>query len=220
MTNSRKRFLALACVIALQMMYIPTNRALTGGYLFKTPLDAFIPVVPAWVVPYDMWLPFWMCCYFWAAWKMEDRLYRAFIVASLLTISIAMSCFILFPTYIERPQLVGNDWATQLLRFTYSNDGVYNAFPSGHVYITTLIMLFFSRWYPRQRPYWVSILVIISLATLFTGQHYLPDPIGGFVLAWAAYRIGLWTVERVYPLQPARRSSRRRTANSRVGNAN
>jgi hypothetical protein len=32
------------------------------------------------------------------------------------------------------------------------------------------------------------------LATLFTHQHYLPDPIGGLALAWFGYRMGLWCV--------------------------
>ena len=39
-----------------------------------------------------------------------------------------------------------------------------------------------------------ATVVVIVLATLFTHQHYLPDPIGGLLLAWLGYRIGLWCV--------------------------
>jgi membrane-associated phospholipid phosphatase len=68
---------------------------------------------------------------------------------------------------------------------------MYNAFPSGHVYITTLIALFWSRWFPQWRWFWGATVIVICLATLFTGQHYLPDPIGGLILAWVGYQIGL-----------------------------
>lgn len=79
----------------------------------------------------------------------------------------------------------------------YVNDRVYNAFPSGHVYITTLIGLFWAQWFPRHRWWWRAIIVVIAFSTLFTHQHYLPDPVGGMLLAWAGYRFGLWWVD--YP---------------------
>jgi hypothetical protein len=50
--------------------------------------------------------------------------------------------------------------------------------------------------------------VIVVLATLFTHQHYLPDPIGGLALAWFGYRIGLWCVDdRNAVRQPMARNS-------------
>ena len=97
----------------------------------------------------------------------------------------------MFPTYVIRPALSETDWATQLLNWIYTNDYMYNAFHSGHVYITTLIALFWSRWFPRWRWLWASTVVVVALATLFTGQHYLPDPVGGLLLAWLGYHIGL-----------------------------
>jgi membrane-associated phospholipid phosphatase len=70
--------------------------------------------------------------------------------------------------------------------------GRYDAFPSGHIYITTLLALFFSRWYPRQKLLWFLILVIVSFSTLFTGQHYILDVIGGYAVAFSGYHFGLW----------------------------
>ncbi len=76
-----------------------------------------------------------------------------------------------------------------MLRWVYSNDKAYNAFPSGHVYFTTLIALFWARWYPRWRWVWAGSVVVVGLATLFTHQHYLLDPVGGLTLAWIGYRL-------------------------------
>jgi len=41
---------------------------------------------------------------------------------------------------------------------------------------------------------WIVTVLVIVLATLFTHQHYLPDLMGGLVLAWFGYRVGLWCV--------------------------
>ena len=120
--------------------------------------------------------------------------FEAFFIASTLVSVSALTIFTVFPTYVVRPFLSGTDLSTQLLNWIYSRDYMYNAFPSGHVYITTLIALFWSRWFPRWRWLWAATVVMVALATLFTHQHYLPDPIGGLVLAWFGYRIGLWCV--------------------------
>jgi membrane-associated phospholipid phosphatase len=69
--------------------------------------------------------------------------------------------------------------------------GRYDAFSSGHVYITTLLTLYLSRWHPRQRILWVLILVIASLSTLFTGRHYVLDVFGGYAVAFIGYQVGL-----------------------------
>ncbi len=38
--------------------------------------------------------------------------------------------------------------------------------------------------------------IVVTLSTLFTGQHNLPDPIGGIIWAFAGYRFGWWWVKR------------------------
>ena len=140
---------------------------------------------------------------------MEEHLYEAFFIASAFVSVAAMTIFTLFPTYVDRPSLSAGDWPTQILSLIYSKDYAYNAFPSGHVYVTALIALFWSRWYPKWRWLWTSTVVIIVLATLFTHQHYLPDPMGGLALAWFGYRIGLWCVADNY-------SNRRQMLESKV----
>jgi membrane-associated phospholipid phosphatase len=82
------------------------------------------------------------------------------------------------------------------LRTVYANDGSYDAAPSGHVYMTTLLALFYSLWYPRQKWIWMSILVIVCLSTLFTGQHYILDVVTGLALGIVGYYAGFWIVEK------------------------
>jgi len=185
-----KRILFLVLVCGIQMIYVPTSFRTTGGIEPKLSIDIF-PVWPIWIVPYMLCYPLWLFSSLWAMLKMEDRLFRALVIACLLMFAVANATFIFFPTYVRQMTFQGNDIFTLLLRMVHENWGRYSAFPSGHVYITTLLVLFFSRWYPRQRFLWILILIVISFSTLFTGQHYLLDVLGGYGIAFAGYHFGL-----------------------------
>lgn len=187
--SKRIIFFLVACCI--QMIYIPTSSRVTGGIEPKLTIDTF-PIYPVWVVPYVLCYPLWFAGVMWVIMKMEDRLFRSFIAACIFTFALGTTIFVFFPTYVPSATLIGNDIFTNLLRFLHQDWGRYDAFPSGHIYITTLLMLYYNRWYPRQILVWILLVVIISLSTLFTGQHYFLDVIGGYAVAFAGYHFGLW----------------------------
>ena len=188
-----KRVLWIALIWAVQLLYLPTSEMLTGGIEPKLPIDIF-PIWPVWVVPYVLCYLLWAAGFAWAAFKMNDRMFRLFTVAYLVTCSVSIAIFVLFPTYVPPAQLQGNDLFTSLLRFFHEDTGRYDALPSGHIYISTLLVLFYSLWYPRYKTLWISILVIVSLSTLFTAQHYILDILAGLLVAGLGYFVGLkWT---------------------------
>jgi hypothetical protein len=191
------RLRMIVLVAGVASLYFPLNRTLTGGFNLSTPLDAWIPLWPVWVVPYLLCLPAWAGGLIWAAWKMDERLFRSFVSAGLFVLLSATFFYYVFPTYVRRPTVTGNSWAVQLLELVYHNDKAYNAFPSGHVYQTALLSLFYNRLYPCHQWFWISIVVIVALSTLFTHQHNLTDPFGGLAIAWLGYRFGLY----LYPLK-------------------
>lgn len=195
------RFLLLLIAIGIQMIYIPTSNRLTGGIEPKLPIDIF-PTWHIWVLPYVLCYPLWIAGVLWATLRMEDRLFRSFITAVLLTFSLAMLIFIFFPTYVPALTFPAQqqDILTHILRHLHEIDGRYDAFPSGHVYITVLLALFYNAWYPRYKFYWILIPVTVALSTLFTHQHYIVDVIGGLVVALIGYHIGMrWM--RFSPIQ-------------------
>lgn len=191
MINLTKRLALLLAACAIQAIYVPTSLSLTGGIAPRLPLDIF-PIWPVWVIPYLLCFPLWVFAGLWAVWKMDDHLYRALINACFFTFSISIAIFFLFPTYVERIPLTGSGFFTKTLLWVYETGGNYDALPSGHIYITTLLALFYAAWMPPQRLAWIVILVIVSLSTLFTGQHYLLDLLGGYLVAWIGYHFGLW----------------------------
>lgn len=187
----------LVVLFLAQLLYFPINRGVQGGVILATPWDAQIPLWPIWSLPYLLSLVWWGIAFFWAAWKMETKLYRAFIIGTLSVILFSYLIYLLYPTYIERPMIKGRGWTTDIIRFIYSQDRVYNAFPSGHTYTTVLISLFWSRWFPKKRWLWILIAIIVLVSTLFTGQHNLPDLLSGALLAWAGYHFGLWCSNQI-----------------------
>jgi membrane-associated phospholipid phosphatase len=179
---------------AVASLYFPLNHTLTGGFNLSTPFDSWVPLWPVWVIPYLLCLPFWLVGLAWAAWKMDDRLFRAFVSSVLFVLLSATCIYFFFPTYVQRPAVSNNGWTAQLLEIVYRNDGTYNAFPSGHVYQTSLFCLFYNHLYPKHSWFWGGIVVVVVLSTLFTHQHYLVDPLGGLGIAWLGYRFGMYMV--------------------------
>lgn len=189
------------------MLYIPTSNRIAGGIEPRLSIDTF-PVYAVWVVPYVLCYALWLAGFIWITLKMEDEFFRSFLAACFFTFSLGAATFVFFPTYVRSTVLHGNDIFTSLLRFIHESWGRYDAFPSGHVYITALLTLFFNRAYPRQILLWTAILVVVSLSTLFTGQHYFLDVLGGYVVALAGYLFGLWWTRSQAVRSPEKNTSR------------
>lgn len=186
------RVLLIVLVWCVQMFYIPTSNRHFGGIEPKLPIDHF-PVWPIWVIPYVACYALWLAGAIWAVFRMDDDLFRSMVAAFLLTCTVSVSIYIFFPTYVPAETIKGHDLFASLLRFIHQNGGRYNAFPSGHVYITTLLALFYNRWYPRYKAWWILIPTIVGLSTLFTHQHFVVDIVGGVVVALLGFHFGmLW----------------------------
>ena len=191
------RFIGLIAIFCLQLAYFPLNRLLDGGYLLRMPWDDLVPFWPAWSIPYLLSIFWWSACFLWAALKMDMPIYKTLIVSTVFMLLSSYTVYILFPTYVERPNVESVGWQFDLIRYIFANDHVNNAFPSGHTYNTMLITLFWWNWHPSLRWLWVLISIIIILSTLFTGQHNLVDPLGGILWASLSFQFGKWWVATV-----------------------
>ena len=188
----KKRLILILLIIGAQCLYTLTNRVMHGGWLPKTFLDNYIPLWPVWVVPYVLVDVIWIIFSLIAAWKMEERLFRVYVIASLAIIIPSMFIFVLFPTYVERPVVPGTDWASSLLRLLYWSDHANNALPSGHMYFAILLAYFVTRWKPRLLWFAVLMVIMVICSTLFTRQHYVLDLVAGAFIAAAGITFGMW----------------------------
>jgi len=191
-----QRVVWLVILLGIHALYVPINRTIQGGWLLRIPWDAYIPFWPMWAIPYLASISWWFASYIWAMIKMDWRRYRAFMISMSFTLLTSYLVYIFFPTYIERPIVDSIGWQYELIESIFDNDRVNNAFPSGHTYTTMLIVFYWWNWKPRLRWLWTLIAITIVLSTLFTGQHYLLDPVGGIIWAWLGYHAGNWWVKR------------------------
>jgi membrane-associated phospholipid phosphatase len=76
----------------------------------------------------------------------------------------------------------GSDVLSALLRTVYASDQPYNAFPSLHVGLATVIALHWL-WSGRRFRVWIAAWCgVIAFSTVFVHQHYLADGVGGLVV--------------------------------------
>jgi len=185
--QTRKRLAILAALLTLLTLYFPINQNVTGGITPDLPIDAFIPLWPIWAVPYLLTLPCWIGALVWGALKMDYPRWRRFSLCLGITIVISYTFFIIYPTYVVRPEIMAQDFFSQLVVWIYGGDQVNNALPSGHTYTTLIIAIFWSQWLPKLKPLWIGITVLVLLSTLFTKQHYLLDLLAAAVLVAVTY---------------------------------
>jgi membrane-associated phospholipid phosphatase len=199
LTPAQRRILFLT-LLAVLSLYLAINRLMSwqgDGTTVEIWLDQYVPFWPIWGVPYVLSILWWGVAALWAYLKMEDSLYVAFITGWISACLIGYAIFIFYPNYMVRPQVPSTGWAEWLIRFIYANDRTYNAFPSQHLWDTVIISLIWSRWKPKWRWLLWSLTLIVAMSTLFTGQHWIMDVIGGTLLAVVGYFIGLTVATRL-----------------------
>ncbi|MEM9182113.1 MAG: phosphatase PAP2 family protein [Pseudomonadota bacterium] len=160
----------------------------------KLAVDAWIPLVPAWVLVYGT-------VYFYLILvpllviqpaDLVERTVRAYLTVWLLS----FTGFLLFPTIAPRPEdFEGTGFAAWGLEFLYQADPPHNCFPSLHVAHSFVSALAVSR--VRQDLGWIAVIcaALVAVSTLFTKQHFFVDLVAGVLLALFAYAVFL----RSYP---------------------
>jgi membrane-associated phospholipid phosphatase len=184
--NLSLRILLALLTLGGNGLYLITNRLLSGGIAPKLPVDDLIPLWPVWTIPYLLIIPLWIAFLVWSVLGMDDARFRRLITAGLITEYVSIAVFVLYPTYIIRPELTAAADPLGLIGYLYSVDETYNALPSMHMSLTVLLVLHFWNWQPRLRPFLAALVPVVIFSTLFTRQHYVLDLVSGAALAIAA----------------------------------
>lgn len=155
----------------------------------STIYDNEIPFIKAFIIPYNIWYVFIVFGLVFLLFK-NKRMYYKTVIALSIGVSVCYLIYSFYQSTVPRPELVGNDFLTRLVRATYSNDAPYNCFPSIHVYTTSIIMINInlSSDLGKISKILMSILgVTIILSTLFVKQHVILDGAAGVFLAIFAF---------------------------------
>jgi membrane-associated phospholipid phosphatase len=152
----------------------------------ELPLDSQIPVVPVFVFAYFLY-------YLWIllpllALREREHFYHTVVAFGVLQLA-AVLTFILVPTYIDRPVILGDGAAERLLRWLYKTDQCSNLVPSLHVGHTVLVTMLFRSARSRWVPLITAGTLLISASTVLIKQHYLIDVPAGLLFALAAFYV-------------------------------
>ena len=169
--------------------------------IMKGWLDAKIPVVSIFVIPY---LSFHLlAALIVPLLSLRVAGYKTFLVNG-LAIIVGQVCldvaYAFFQTQVPRTPVTGNspfDWI--LVKVVYGNDQPLNGFPSNHVTwsVVSIIALWRMRTFiPRTSWALMSWFVLILPATVFLHQHYLIDIYGGIFVAFSCYWAIMFIVEK------------------------
>ncbi|WP_195724230.1 phosphatase PAP2 family protein [Paenibacillus monticola] len=188
----------LLSIPLIGILYTLQNHVRPVVHVLSTQFDRATPFIPFFSVFYFIWYPFIFITLYLILQQRRSAYYQT-LAAVCFGILVANFTFLIFPTYVPRPQL-GSGW-NFFVPITYRLDEPYNGFPSIHV-LTCYLMLRGAAILPKRSSWAVSIMAcLIILSTLFIKQHVIADMAAGIALGEIVFRMtGRLIKERQQPL--------------------
>ena len=180
------RFIWLVVLLLLASAYFALNKPRGPVHILETTVDDWIPLIPAFIFPYIS-LYALLALSLWRFWKADIRVFKLAALAVFIDFALSYLCDLFFHTGIERPVITGSDISSDVLRWVYSVDEPFNAFPSLHTSLSALCALL---WRKAGSNIWIIVLlwaVLIIASTVLVKQHYIVDVFGGMAVAILSY---------------------------------
>ena len=214
-TGGMKRFeplllfplLFLHGVLYNEIGEISAARGVDFGPLMDQGLDAAVPFLSAFVIPYMFaWgFPVFLIGYLMLATKTPAASFRPVFAALVVLLVTCYTLWITFPVYVglrlDETFLAEGGWLDQLVLFNYQNSSYWNACPSFHVagpwFLYRTAKLLYSRL-PRVFL-WIALAIIVS--TVLIRIHYLMDIVGGLLVSELAVRLVFINLRKHHTLE-------------------
>ena len=169
-------------------------------YDLSIPIDDIIPFVPFFILFYVLAYIQWFFSYVYHCHADKDACYHI-LTTDIIANIFGMICFLAIPTYIVRPEIVGNSIFDNITKLVYSLDTPVNLFPSMHCVTSwlcfrgSLMMKNSPRWYPLVQ---FILTIFIFASTVFVKQHFFIDIIAGVIFvemsAFISKRFSVWKI--------------------------
>lgn len=151
----------------------------------RTPLDAALPVVPPFVIPYVSLEPlvyFTLIVFL----LLRTKVFQSAALSVIAAMLVSYLFYFFFQTEVIRPVLTGTDQFTRMIRDVYAGDNPFNDFPSLHTSVSTILAIHWLRFDRRAGILACIWAALIVASTVLIKQHYVADVIGGLLLAFGA----------------------------------
>ncbi|MEW9702494.1 phosphatase PAP2 family protein [Paenibacillus sp. SI8] len=187
--ESLKSYLLACCALlsipAVGLIYVYLNRAGEAYYSLATDFDRQIPFLKIFVIPYISWYLFLFAGFMYLAYK-DRRIYYKALLQFIVGLLLCYGVYAVYQTYVPRPEVVGDDLLSGMMRMVYQSDQPFNCFPSTHVLTSYLMMRAYLNAVSVPRVYKAVVTVmalLIILSTQFVKQHVLMDIVGAVLVA-------------------------------------
>lgn len=193
MNNIRSFYpLGLLLIIPIiNLFYMFLNNDARGVSYLVTDFDRMLPMVNIFVIPYLGWYGFiiFTLCYF--LWK-DRKLYYTTLWSMILGMLISYVVYFFFQTSVPRPEVLGEDWLSQLVLLVYNTDQPYNCFPSIHCLTSYLMMRALASSSFKNK--WNMMIIfsfgsIVLLSTLLIKQHVVMDVFASIILVHIVFSL-------------------------------
>lgn len=192
--SEHKHLYALILLIPILIWFEYLEVTLTPKYMIRSPLDAQIPFVKEFVVPYLLWFLYVAYGVIYTGFHSKKDFYRLLIFLE-GGMSVAYIVYMFFPNALDlRPVITQNDPFSLLVRLVYATDTPTNVCPSVHVINSIAVnaalqhsSAFSSKKYRKAASHILTVLICLS--TMFIKQHSVVDVVCGIITASAFYII-------------------------------
>lgn len=190
-------FSVIFCFVFNSVVYSGTQFLMKDAKHFDltTKFDRSVPFITEWVLVYVICFAFWGVNYIIIARQGREEWFK-FAAGDYLSRVICLIFFVLLPTTNVRPEVVGDGFTDNLMRFIYSVDPAANLFPSIHCLVSWLCFAGIRGrkniplWY---RAFSCIFAIMVFVSTQLTKQHYIADVIAGVIIAELCLYIGRHT---------------------------
>lgn len=167
------------------------NNSTRGVYSLVTDLDKAIPFSEVFIIPYMLWYPFIVLTLIYFCFYYKDVYYKT-LSTLVLGMILCYGVYFFFQTTVPRPELIGEDILTKVVRIVYNSDNPYNCFPSIHVLTSYAMIIGMRKSGSNNQKVKNAISAtawIVILSTLLVKQHVILDVVFGVMFAKLAYKI-------------------------------
>ena len=156
----------------------------------RTSLDAALPVVRPFVIPYVSLNPlvyFTLIVFL----LFRTKIFQSAALAMITAFFVSYFFYFFLQTEVIRPVLTGTDLFTRMIQGVYASDNPFNDFPSLHTSISTLLTIHWFRFDRRLGLVAAIWTALIVASTVLIKQHYVADLVAGLLLAFGAANLYL-----------------------------
>lgn len=174
----------------LNIFYYLLNNSQKGAHSLVTDIDILLPFSKVFILPYAIFYPFMFFVLTFLCMKKLDKYYTTLISLDIVLV-LCYITYYFFQTTVPRPELIGNDILTNIVRFVYKNDYPFNCFPSIHV-AGSFIMIKGINSIDKNKTTKILVTIVgtfIILSTQFIKQHVLLDLLSAILISEAVFHI-------------------------------